>query len=119
MRLSSDIRVYALIRRVQLAGSFATLVRKGDARGGAALIKTIDRRTGEARLWSEAVRGDGETFWMGTTASRLEADIDGHIARAARVDPDLWVVEIEDADGARFLTEPVERDEGVPPVVNR
>ena len=33
MQLSSDLWVYAaLIRRVQLAGSFATVVRKGDAR---------------------------------------------------------------------------------------
>ena len=33
MRLSSDIWVYALIRRVELAGSFASVARKGDARG--------------------------------------------------------------------------------------
>jgi hypothetical protein len=116
-RLSSDIRVYALIRRVQLGGSFATLLRKGDARGGAVLIKNIDRRTGDARLWSEAVRGDGETFWMRTIASRLEADVDGYIERAVQIDPDIWIVEIEDVDGARFLTEPVERDDGAPPLL--
>ena len=46
MQLSSDIWVYALIRRVELAGSFATVVRKGDARGGAVLVKTFDRKTG-------------------------------------------------------------------------
>ena len=60
MQLSSDIWVYALIRRVELGGSFATVVRKGDARGGAVLVKTINRRTGEVRLWSEASgRGGG------------------------------------------------------------
>lgn len=106
MLISSDLWVYALVRRVGLAGSFATIVRKGDARGGAILVKTIDRRTGRTRLWSEAFGGGGDTVWMNPIASEAEADIDAYIARAARIDPDVWVVEIEDADGRRFLDEP-------------
>lgn len=109
LEISSDIWVYALIRRVELAGAFATLVRKGDARAGAVLVKVVDRRGGEARLYAEAVRGEGEAVWMQPVDSRAEADIDAYLARAARIDPDVWVVEIEDADGARFLTEPVDR----------
>lgn len=109
MQLSSDLWVYALIRRVQLAGSFATVVRKGDARGGAVLVKTIDR-SGGARLWAEAVGRDGQSVWMRPVESEREADVDAYIARAARIDPDIWVVEVEDADGRRFLTEPVSDD---------
>ncbi len=107
MRLSSDLWVYALIRRAELGGAFATLARKGDARGGAVLVKTLDRRTGRTRVWAEAVGPEGEPVWMRPVASEAEADIDAYIARAARIDPDLWVVEIEDADGRRFLTEAV------------
>ena len=106
MRLSSDIWVYALIRRVELAGSFATVARKGDARGGAVLVKTLDRKTGRTNLWSETVGGDGETLWMRPGTSEAEADVDAYVGRAARIDPDIWVVEIEDADGKRFFTEP-------------
>lgn len=110
MRLSSDIWVYALIRRVELAGSFATVARKGDARGGAVLVKTTNRKTGQTKLWAEAAGPDGDTLWMRPTASEAETDVDGYIERAARIDPDIWVVEVEDANGRRFLTEPVEGD---------
>ncbi len=109
MILSSDIWVYALIRRVQLAGAFATLLRKGDARAGAVLVRTIDRKTGRARLYAEATGADGQSLWMQPVESTEERDLDAYADRAARIDPDLWVVEIEDADGARFLTEAVER----------
>jgi hypothetical protein len=108
MRLSSDLWVYALIRRVELAGSFATVVRKGDARGGAVLVKTLDRRSGVARLWAEAVGRDGESVWMRPVDREDEAAVDAYIERAARIDPDIWVVEVEDADGRRFLAEPSE-----------
>ena len=110
MELSSDIWVYALIRRAQIGGAFSTVVRRGDARGGAILVKTLDRRSGEARLWSQATGRDGESVWMQPVPAGPEADIDAYILRAAGRDPDLWVVEVEDADGRRFLTEAV--DEG-------
>ena len=108
MEIHSDVWVYALIRRAELAGAFATIARKGDARGGAVLVKTLDRRGGQARLYAQAQRADGEQVWMRPVGSSDEADIDAFIERATRIDPDIWVVEVEDADGRRFLTEPVE-----------
>jgi hypothetical protein len=108
MEISSDVWVYALIRRAELAGAFATVVRKGDARAGAVLVKTLDRKTGDTRLYAEAFGADGQTRWMQPSDSQAERDLDAYVARAARIDPDIWVVEIEDADGARFLTEAVE-----------
>ena len=108
MLLSTDIWVGALIRRAELGGAFATVARKGDARAGAVLVKVVDRRAGAARLYCEATRGDGERVWMQPAASTLEPELDAYAQRAARVDPDLWVVEIEGRDGRHFLTEPVE-----------
>lgn len=107
-RLSSDVWVGALIRRAELGGGFAMVVRKGDPRAGAVLVKAVDRRAGTARLYAEAVRGDGERFWMEPAAGEDEAALDRYVERAVRIDPDLWVVEIEDTQGRHFLTEPVE-----------
>ena len=45
-----------------------------------------------------------------TPGEHLEDEIDDYVDRAVRIDPDVWVVEIEDANGRRFLTEPVEGD---------
>jgi hypothetical protein len=109
MLLSTDIWVSALIRRAELSGAFATVARKGDARAGAVLVKVLNRSDGTARLYSEATRMDGERVWMRPQPSEEEPDLDRYIERAVRVDPDVWVVEIEDKQGRHFLTEPVER----------
>ena len=108
MLLSADIWVGALIRRVEIGGGFAVVVRKGDPSAGAVLVK-MNRGDGTARLLAEATKGDGDRIWMQPVASAAEADLDRYIDRAVRIDPDLWVVEIEDREGRHFLVEPVEK----------
>ena len=110
MLLSTDIWAAALIRRAELGGAFAVVARKGDARAGAVLVKVVDRRAETTRLYAEATRGDGERVWMQPAASTVEADLDAYIERTVRIDPDVWVVEIEDTEGRHFLVEPVEDD---------
>jgi hypothetical protein len=100
--------VAALIRRVEQAGSFAVVARKGDARAGAVLIKVLNLTDAAVDLYAEAMRGDGERIWMRPIAAQGLADLDRYVERSLKVDPDLWVVEIEDKQGRHFLTEPVE-----------
>ena len=58
---------------------------------------------------TEHLGADGEAVWMQPRNSTDEAELDAYIERALRIDPDLWVVEIDDPDGRHFLVEPVER----------
>jgi hypothetical protein len=109
MLLSTDIWVGALIRRAEAGGAFATVIRKGDARAGAVLVKALNRPSGTARLYAEATRMDGERVWMQPAPSDQEPELDAYIDRAVRVDPDVWVVEIDDREGRHFLTEPVDK----------
>lgn len=108
MILSTDIWVYALIRRVEQGGAFAAILRKGDARAGAVLVKVVNRAEGWARLYAEATRGDGERVWMQPTPATDEDELDKYVERSTRIDPDIWVVEIDDRQGRHFLVEPVE-----------
>ncbi len=108
MLLSTDIWVAALIRRAELGGAFATVAMKGDARAGSVLVKARNTRSGEVRLYMEATRGEGERVWMQPRPDAAEADLDQYALRSRNIDPDLWVVEIEDSEGRHFLTEPVE-----------
>jgi hypothetical protein len=110
LRLDTDIWVYALIRRANGGGGFATVIRRGDSRGGAVLVKQVNRRAGTARLYAESTRMDGEQVWIQPIVADAEADLDAYIQRAARIDPDLWAVEIDDGQGRHFLTERVEGD---------
>ena len=109
MLLSTDIWVAALIRRAELSGAFGMVIRKGDARAGAVLVKALNRPKGTARLYAEATRLDGERVWMQPANSEDEPELDRYIERAVRIDPDVWVVEIDDREGRHFLTEPVEK----------
>jgi hypothetical protein len=106
--ISTDIWVSALIRRAEMGGAFATVARKGDPRAGAVLVKVVDRRHGSVRLYAEATRADGERVWMRPARGEQEVELDAYVERAVRIDPDLWVVEIEDVEGRHFLTEPVD-----------
>ena len=108
MRLSTDLWVSALIRRAEQGGAFPAVIRRGDARAGAVLVKVLNRRAGRVDLYAEALHGEGERVWMRPVAPDDEAALDAYAERRLRYDPDLWIVEIDDPKGRHFLTEPVE-----------
>ncbi|MHC3126362.1 hypothetical protein OB03_03225 [Brevundimonas sp. GN22] len=108
MLLSTDVWVSGLIRRAELEGAFATVVRKGDARAGDVVVKAYNTSTRTARLFSQSVDMQGQPLWIQPVVSESEADLDAYLERRRGYDPDLWVVEIEDRHGRHFLQEKVE-----------
>ena len=68
----------------------------------------VNRRAEAVTLYAEATRADGERVWMQPHPQADEAALDAYAERARRIDPDLWVVEIDDSQGRHFLTETVE-----------
>lgn len=110
MRVTTELFASALIRRVFSAGGFAAVERRGAREAGAIFIRQRFR-DGLETLYGPAPQsffgeGDDDRRFE-TRAERCEAaECDGIIAREARFDPDLWVLELEADDVADlFLVE--------------
>lgn len=106
LRLKSTIYVQALIRRCETAGASAYLVRRGADEAGAIFIK-LNRLDGTLTVMSPVRRGD-ERVWtrpLGDAAD--EKRVAEYFAKQIRIDPDIWIVEIEDRAGRSFVDEPI------------
>ena len=97
----------ALVRRAEVAGASAFVVRKGHEEAGAVIIK-VSRLDGTCLVLNQARAGDGQLVWsrpLGdwTEEARAQSWFDKQI----KFDPDLWIVEIEDKEGRAFVDEPI------------
>jgi len=106
--LKAKIWIPALLRRAEVNGAFACVVRKGDADGGTALVK-VRTPNGNAVLYRPVRNMDGARVWWPKGPSP-EREIDAYMNARLDDDPDLWIIEIEDRDGRHFLTDPVETE---------
>ncbi|MEZ5816286.1 MAG: DUF1491 family protein [Hyphomicrobiaceae bacterium] len=106
MRLKSELWVKAYLRRASVAGAPGVVVRRGDADAGIILIK-IARLDGHCDLYGPQPAGlasdDGERRWIRIAENVPEGDVEARLAAEVRLDPDLWVVEIEDRQGRSHL----------------
>jgi hypothetical protein len=106
-RLKSGIFVRALIRRAEVAGAQAFVVRKGSEEAGAIFLK-ISRLDGTCTVLNQARDGEGELVWarpLGETCDDARAS--AYFERQIKFDPDLWILEIEDRQGRAFVDEKV------------
>jgi hypothetical protein len=103
-RLATGVWVAAYLARLRMAGMAAYVVAKGDATAGAVVVKVVlpggrgkamvrgfDLASG-ARLWRVLAEGD-------------ECEVDALLQRERGRDPDLWVIDVEDASGLALLGE--------------
>jgi hypothetical protein len=113
MRVVSELFVSALIRRVFSSGGFAAVERRGATEAGAIFIRQR-YRDGLETLYGPAPQsffeeGDDDRRFE-IRAERCDpSKCEEIIAREARFDPDLWLVELEADDVAGLF--PVEHSE--------
>lgn len=93
-RLATGIWVSALLRRLDLQTVPAYVTRRGDDTAGAVLVKAVGRDGTAVLLAREYDLTTGDRAWVSRIAG-AEREVDAAIAREARFDPDLWVIEVE------------------------
>jgi hypothetical protein len=95
--------VSLLLRRIGALGGFGAVLARGDSTAGAIAIVTHSRVMGvDDVLLSPMPAASGGYDWLPLASGEA---IPGWIERARRYDPDLWVVELDIPDAARFVAE--------------
>jgi hypothetical protein len=102
MRVTSELWVSALTRRVFSSGGFATVARRGASEAGAIFIVLRDR-LGQLALYAPAsqtsyaeARPEERRFSL-VVETEDDREIARRLEKECRFDPDMWIVEIEPA----------------------
>ncbi|ANU06764.1 DUF1491 family protein [Paraurantiacibacter namhicola] len=103
-RLPTHIEVSGLIRAVQAAGGFATVLSKGERDAGTIMVICCENGT-NASAWERMPQRDGTRAFecARTEDPENKADFFDFWRRRAQQDPDLWVVELDVENATRFV----------------
>jgi hypothetical protein len=104
-RLTAEFWVKAYLARLRAEGIPAFVTAHGDDQAGAVMVK-LNTLDGKARAFAR--RWDLETgarCWE-LLEEGADAEVDAALARQRRMDPDLWVIEVEDRAGRHLLDAP-------------
>jgi hypothetical protein len=104
-RLASSVKVSALLRRVTAAGGFGAVLARGDPTAGS--IAIVTRVAGTETLLAPAMAVSGGYAWQPVASGEA---IPAWLDRARRHDRDLWVIELDIPDAARFIAETMAGD---------
>jgi hypothetical protein len=113
MRLRSDIWVQAYLRQIQSKGAFGYVLRRGDPDAGAILIRVSSKSGTSLYIPTQGIDLDlNDRLWRThiSAVEGSEAKIDAYSDRQIFIDPDIWIVEIEDREGRNFLQDSLEDD---------
>jgi len=101
-RLRSKIWVQAYLKRLELQTIAAYVTAHGDDHSGAILIKVM-KMDGSAQLYEKTFDlQNNRNAWV-KILDGLDVEVDNLLEKQKANDPDLWVIEIENADGQNYL----------------
>jgi hypothetical protein len=97
--LATALWVTALLRQVNAGQGFATVLARGEAERGAVLL--VHRRAQITVVYERVPDAGAGHVWR--QAATGQESVDTFVSRQRGYDRDLWVVELDIADPARFV----------------
>ena len=91
------------MRRVLADGGFATVLHHGDDTAGSVVIIHRDR-DGAHRALVKVTGQIGGDLWRVAASGE---SVDAWVTRQRGYDPDLWIIELDTPDLARFIDETI------------
>ena len=106
-RLPAHLEVNGLIRAVEAAGGFATVVATGERDAGTLLVVCCGKGR-SAAAYERMPHPDGVRTWTLTRQQDPEnpEEFWDYCRRRGRQDDDLWVLELDIPDAERFIALP-------------
>jgi len=103
-RLPARLEVSALIRAVEAAGGHAAVLCKGEPESGTVLLVLAEKGS-NLRLFERMPDLSGHRIWTLSKTQNIENKIEfqDYLDRRRRQDADLWIVELDIANGERFI----------------
>lgn len=107
-KLKAKLYVHAAIRRCGLQALPAVVVKKGDDDSGTVVVRVLQGGD-QCRVYTQVRDADGRLGWMCATGPQAVSEGRGeaYVARACAVDDDVWVLDVESADGLAPFLEPL------------
>ncbi len=99
-KIPTALHVNAVARQAAQEGVFITVMHRGDPHSGTVILK-INLLDGTARVLIEA-RDGGICIWTPAATGQdpmPDAAAEAYLSRQPDIDPDVWIVEIEDKKG--------------------
>ncbi len=102
-RLPTEFTVMAQMRTTALEGVPLMIRRRGDRTSGVIVLK-INRLDGTARVLTQVCYGD-EYVWTPVSSNdpMPDSDAEKYLERQLDIDPDSWILEIEDKQGRHWF----------------
>ena len=103
-RLPAHLEVTGLLRAVEAAGGFATVIAKGERDAGTLLVTCCEGGK-NGRAYERLPRPDGTRGWTlaKTQDSANPQEFAEYLERRKRQDRDLWIVELDIPGAERFI----------------
>lgn len=93
-----------MIRAVEAAGGFATVLHKGHREAGAILL-VLTEKGANSRVFEAMPSARLGREWLCTRHDDIENpyEFQKYLMQRGANDPDLWIVELDIAQGERFI----------------